>query len=281
MSVGIWTFAFDGKPVALVREAAAEIEELGFDHLWFGEYPGREAMTQAALLLAATGRITVATGIARFDRRSPVATAGAQRALSEAYPGRFLLGLGGHLPGDRPVASIREYLDGMDAAALSIPDASPRPRRVLAALGPKMLRLAAERADGAHPYFVPPEHTARAREVLGPDAFLAVEQGVVLTATGARDIARREAAVYLEQARHHQANLRRLGFTDADFAGGGSDRLIDAVIAFGEEGIAERVRAHRDAGADHVCVQVLTGDDRLPRVEWRALAVALAGSAEP
>jgi probable F420-dependent oxidoreductase len=272
MSVGIWTFAFDTQPIGAVRDAAAEIDELGFDHLWFGEYPGREAMTQSALLLAATKNITIATGIARFDRRDPVAAAGAHRALSEAYPDRFLLGLGGHFPGQRPLGAMRDYLDAMDKAALINPEPASRPRRVLAALGPQALRLAAQRADGAHPYFVPVEHTARAREALGPKAFLGVEQGVILDSPRPREIAREEASVYLEQAPHHQANLRRLGFTDEDLGNGGSDRLIDSVIAFGEQGIAERVRAHLDAGADHVCVQVLGVRDRLPLAEWRDLA---------
>jgi probable F420-dependent oxidoreductase len=245
----------------VVREAAAEIEELGFDHLWSGENPGREAMTQAALLLAATSRITVATAIARFDRRDPVAATGAHRALSEAYPGRSRR----PAPGNRPTESLCAYLEAMDGRG----PVACWPRR------PRMLRLVAQRADGAHPHFVPVEHTAWAREILGPDAFLGVEQGVVLNANDAREIARKEATIYLEQAPHDQANLRRLGFTDADLADGGSDRLIDALVAFGSEGTAKRVRAHLDAGADHGCVWVLTGDNRLPRAEWRALAGAL------
>ncbi|WET77985.1 TIGR03620 family F420-dependent LLM class oxidoreductase [Amycolatopsis sp. QT-25] len=265
MSVGIWTFSFDGKDIGAVREAAAEAEELGFDTVWFGEYRGREAFTQAGLLLAATSRLTVATGIARFSHRTPVAAAAAERTLAEAYPGRFVLGLGGHLPGMKPLVAMRGYLDGMDEAELSTPD-SPR-RRVLAALGPKMLALAAERTDGAHSYFVPVEHTALAREVMGPSAFLAVEQAVVLGSD--REIARRHVSMYLDQAVHHQANLRRFGFTEEDY---GSDRPVDALVAVGEEEIDARVRAHLDAGADHVCLQVLTGDDRIPLAEWRVLS---------
>ena len=156
----IWTF-LDRYDIGAVRETAAEVEELGFDALWFGEYAGRDAFTQAAFVLAATSTLTVATGVARFDLRTPVAAEMASRALAEAYPGRFVLGLGGHRPGARPVDAMREYLDGMDKAELVL--ASPRPRRVLAALGPKMLDLAAERTDGAHPYFVPPEHTGASR----------------------------------------------------------------------------------------------------------------------
>ncbi|MEU7786828.1 TIGR03620 family F420-dependent LLM class oxidoreductase [Amycolatopsis sp. NPDC049159] len=255
MSVGVWQF-FDGVPVGELRETAAEVEELGFAALWFGEYAGREAFTQAALLLAATSKLTVATGVARFDQRSPLAAEGAIRALGEAYPGRFVAGLGGHRPGARPLTALREYLAGMDAAELpGLPQPSPRPRRVLAALGPKLLDLAADRADGAHPYFVPPEHTAMARERLGPGKYLAVEQAVVLDA--APEVAREHAGLYVRQAPHHRTNLRRLGFTDDDLADGGSDRLVDAIVVTGEQRIADRIRAHLDAGADHVCVQVL------------------------
>ncbi|OXM66643.1 MULTISPECIES: TIGR03620 family F420-dependent LLM class oxidoreductase [Amycolatopsis] len=270
MSVGIWTFSFDAAPIGQVREAAAEIEELGFDSLWFGEYPGREALTQAALLLGATSRITVATGVARFDRRSPAGVAGGARTLAEAHPGRFTLGLGGHARGARPVESIRAYLDEMDAAEFTSPEPVPPPRKLLAALGPRMLRLAAERTDGAHPYFVPPEHTALAREIMGPDAYLAVEQGVVLDRARGLDIARAEVGFYLERTEHHRVNLKRLGFTDDDLAG--SDRLVESVIAVGEEAIAGRVKAHLDAGADHVCVQVITGEPGLPLDGWRRLA---------
>jgi probable F420-dependent oxidoreductase len=260
VSVGIWQF-FDGDPIGVVRETAAEVEELGFDAIWFGEYAGRDAFTQAALLLAATSRLTIATGVARFDQRSPLAAEGAVRALGEAYPGRFIAGLGGHRPGARPLTALREYLDGMDTAALpGLPQPAPRPRRVLAALGPKLLDLAAERADGAHPYFVPPEHTAMARERLGPGKYLAVEQAVLLDA--APEVAREHVDGYVRLARHHQENLRRLGFTDADLADGGSNRLVDAIVATGEQAAADRIRAHLDAGADHVCVQVLARTEK-------------------
>lgn len=260
MSVGIWQF-FEDAPIGELRETAAEVEELGFDTLWFGEYAGREAFTQAALILAATSRLTVATGIARFDRRAPITAEAATRALGEAYPGRFTVGLGGHFPGARPISAMREYLAGMDAAELpGLPPPAPRPRRLLAALGPRALDLSAERADGAHPYFVPPEHTAMARERLGPDKYLAVEQAVVLDSSpaAAREAAREHVGTYVKLAPHHQANLRRLGFTDEDLADGGSDRLVEALVAFsGEQRVTDRIRAHLDAGADHVCVQVL------------------------
>ncbi|MEV7551901.1 TIGR03620 family F420-dependent LLM class oxidoreductase [Amycolatopsis sp. NPDC089917] len=265
MSVGIWTFSFDGKEIGEVRDAAAEIEELGYDTLWSGEHLGREAFTQAGLLLAATSHLKVATGIARFDQREPATAAAAGRTLAEAYPGRFILGLGGHREGTKPLEALRGYLDAMDAAELSTPD-SPH-RRLLAALGPKMLSLAAERADGAHPYFVPVEHTAQAREVMGPLAFLAVEQAVVLGSD--REIARKHVSMYLELAAHHRANLRRFGFTEEDY---GSDRLVDALVAVGEDAISARVQEHLDAGADHVCLQVLTEDERIPLAEWRLLS---------
>ncbi|WP_329050774.1 TIGR03620 family F420-dependent LLM class oxidoreductase [Amycolatopsis sp. NBC_01488] len=272
MSVGIWRF-FDGVPISEVRETAAEVEELGFDALWFGEYAGRDAFTQAALLLAATSRLVVATGIARFDRRTPISAEASARALGEAYPDRFAVGLGGHFPGARSLSAMRDYLAGMDDADLpGLPPPSPRPRRLLAALGPRALDLAAERTDGAHPYFVPPEHTAAARERLGPGKYLAVEQAVVLDA--APSVAREHVDLYVRQAPHHQANLRRLGFTEEDLADGGSDRLADAIVATGEQAAADRIRAHLDAGADHVCVQVLA---RTPD-SYRRLADVLHGA---
>ncbi|MFD9888824.1 TIGR03620 family F420-dependent LLM class oxidoreductase [Amycolatopsis sp. NPDC059027] len=273
MSVGIWTFAFDGKEIGEVRAAAAEVESLGYSALWFGEYRGREAFTQAAMLLAATSTLPVATGIARFSEREATTAEAAGRTLAEAYPGRFTLGLGGHRPGSGVLTAMRSYLDAMDKADLDVPGA--RPRRVLAALGPKLLELAAARTDGAHSYFVPPEHTAFARKTMGPDAYLAVEQAVVLDADPgrARRIAREHVDGYVRLAPHQQANLRRLGFTDADLADGGSDRLVDAIVAYrGEQEVADRIRAHLDAGADHVCVQVLDGTGGIPVESWRRLA---------
>ncbi|MFF0576423.1 TIGR03620 family F420-dependent LLM class oxidoreductase [Streptosporangium saharense] len=284
--VGVWTFAFDGRPATEVREAAAELDELGYGAIWFGEAFGREAFTQAALLLGATGRLTVATGIANIFLRDPIAMAAGERALAEAFPGRFLLGLGGHRTTDqppgllphhgRPVPTMRAYLDAMDQAPLQGPaPAEPSPR-LLAALGPGMLKLAAERTRGAHPYFVPVEHTARARQALGPDALLAVEQTVVLDRPErAREVARGFVSGY-GQARHQVENLRRLGFGDDDLAEGGSDRLVDALVAYGDvEDVVRRVREQLDAGADHVCVQVLSAEEGLPLRQWRELAPAL------
>lgn len=290
--VGIWTFAFEQQPAARVREAAAEVEELGYGAIWFGENTGREAFTQAALLLGATTRTVVATGIAQIRKRTAASTAAAQRTLAEAFPNRFLLGLGGTLarnqapvpgvmsnPDTEPrIHTLRDYLDELDAAPLTGPAPTARPRRVLAALGPKMLKLAAERSWGAHPYFVPVEHTAQARAILGPDAFLGVEQKVILDTDveRARQTARATIGGYLIAA-HQTNNLRRLGFDDSDLTGGPSDRLVDAIVAYrGVDEIGKRVREHLDAGANHVCVQVLTADPMaLPLPEWRELAPAL------
>lgn len=294
---GIWTFAFDGEPATRVREAAAEIEELGYGAVWFGEAFGRDTVGQAWLLLSATRRIVVAAGIANIAFRDPVALATAERALGEAFPGRYLLGLGGHRVDDRPmqmdgytvpvvgraVPAMRAYLDAMDAVPAHGPVPVPAPRRVLAALGPRMLALAAERTWGAHPYFVPVEHTARARQIMGPDAFLGVEQAVVLDRDPdrARRTARAHVAGYAQLAPHQRANLERLGFGEDDFSGGPgggpSDRLVDAIVARGDlEAIHERVQEHFAAGADHVCIQVLTADPTaLPLEQWRELAPAV------
>jgi probable F420-dependent oxidoreductase len=287
-SIGIWTAQFDYQSAAKVRDAAAEIERLGFGAIWFPESVGRESLTHAGILLSATGRIVVATGIANIYARDPVTTVAGQNTLAEAYPGRFLLGLGvshvplveqlrGHTYG-KPIGSMRAYLDAMDRASYRAVPPSIKPIRVLAALGPQMLRLAAERADGAHSYFVTPEHTERAREILATDRILAVEQAVVLEtdATKAREIARAHTVRYLALP-NYVNNLRRLGFTDADLNDSGSDRLVDAIVAWGDlAAVIDRIRAHQSAGADHVCIQVLPADPQaLPLREWRELAAAL------
>ena len=289
--IGIWTAQFDYQPAAKAQEAAAELEQLGFGAIWFPESVGRESLVNAALLLGATRRIVIATGIANIYARDPVTMAAAQNTLAEAYPARFLLGLGvSHIPlveqlrGHRygkPVASMRAYLDGMDRAPYRAAPPAVKPIRVLAALGPKMLRLAAERAGGAHPYFVPPEHTALARKILRSDRLLAVEQAVVLESDSAkaREIARAHTSRYLTLP-NYVNNLRRLGFDEEDLANGGSDRLLDAIVAWGDTtAVIERVRAHQSAGADHVCVQVLPRHPQaLPLSEWREVASALLGS---
>lgn len=287
--VGIWTFALDLQPAAQAQAAAAEIEALGYGAIWIPEALGREAFTNAALLLAGTRRIAVATGIASIWARDAMAMAAAQKTLAEAYPNRFLLGIGvSHAPMvgmrghqyDKPLSAMRAYLDAMDAAPFLAHAPADPPPRVLAALAPKMLRLAAERAAGSHPYFVPPEHTVFARQAMGPGPLLAPEQAVVLETdpATARAVARAHMSVYLGLP-NYVNNLKRLGFAAADIANGGSDRLVDAIVAWGDvDAIVRRVSAHRDAGADHVGVQVLDPDPRvLPMRQWRALAPALLG----
>ncbi|MEE1768139.1 MULTISPECIES: TIGR03620 family F420-dependent LLM class oxidoreductase [unclassified Streptomyces] len=291
--IGIWTFAYENQSAGRVRESAAELEELGYGAIWYGESFGRDAVGQAWLLLSATRRISVASGIANIAFRDPIATATAVRTLGEAFPGRYVLGLGGHRIDDtvhkldgypvpargRAVTTMRAYLDSMDAVPAHGPMPDPAPRRVLAALGPKMLELAAERTWGAHPYFVSVEHTARARRIMGPDAFLGVEQAVVLdTDLGrAREVATAHVAGYVSMAPHQEANVRRLGFGDEDIVGGPSRRLVDAIVVYGDtDAIRRRVEQHLDAGADHVCLQVLTADPAaLPEREWRELAPVL------
>jgi len=287
--VGIWTGQLDFWPAVDVRAAAAEVESLGYGALWTGEAVGREVLTAASLLLAATDRLVVATGIANVWARDALAMAAGQQSLAEAYPDRFLLGVGvSHAPllavrehgYDKPLAFMRSYLEAMERARVAyraVPPVGAAPT-VLAALGPKMLELAAEHADGAHTYFVPPEHTAAARERLGRDRLLAPEQVAVLeTDPGvAREIARRHTSSYLRLT-NYRNNLTRLGFGDGDFTGGGTDQLVDTIVVWGDEdAVRKRVRAHLDAGADHVAVQVLDPDRRgLPLAQWRRLAPAL------
>jgi probable F420-dependent oxidoreductase len=286
--VGIWTAQLDLQPAARAREAAAELDELGFGALWVPEAVGREPISHAAVLLDATERIIVATGVAVIFNRVPSVAAAAQRLLADDSGGRFLLGLGvshaAMIEGmlgqvwDRPLARMRDYLDAMDDAFTVSPAPADDPPRVLSALGPRMLELAASRAWGALTYFVPVEHTAEARGHLGDGPMLLVEQAVALEADAdvARDIARKYMSIYLTLP-NYMNNLRRLGWGDDDLAGGGSDKLVDALVAWGDaDAVSARVAAHHDAGADHVCIQVLGPDaTALPLEQWRALAAAL------
>jgi probable F420-dependent oxidoreductase len=284
---GIWTSLLDLQPTTRVREIVAELDEMGWGCLWRPESTGREPMVSAALWLDACPRMAVATGIAQTYARHPLTTMAATRTLDEAFPGRFLLGLGvSHAPlveGVRgldystPLADMEAHLDAMDAAPYTALGLEGRPRRVLAALGPKMLALAAAKADGAHPYFTTPEHTAQAREILGPDKFLAPEHMVLLEtdADRARRVARANMERYLRLP-NYTRNLARLGFTDDDIASV-SDRLVDAIVLWGDvDSIVPRVREHLDAGADHVCVQAIVEDPSQPPLDdWRSLADAL------
>jgi probable F420-dependent oxidoreductase len=287
--VGIWTAAFDAHPSTVAQSAAREIEQMGYRTLWLNEATGRDPFVMAGLLLSATSTLRIALGIANIYARDAMTTAAAQKTLAEAYPGRFLLGLGvsspvlvekvrGHEYG-KPLSNMRAYLEAMDRApfnAVGPPDPQPR---VLAALGPRMLELSASQASGAHPYLTTPAHTIEARRILGPDAVLAPEQMVVLEADSdtARAIGRRAISFYL-RAPGYLANLRRLGFADDDWADPKvpSDRLVDAIVAWGGlDAAVARINEHLDAGADHVAVQVLRGDAALPVEEWRQLAAAL------
>jgi probable F420-dependent oxidoreductase len=285
--VGIWYGMIDALPTPEARRAAQLIEELGFGALWVAEAVGRDPLVASAVLLSATKRIPLATGIANIYARDPMAMAAGQKTLAEAYPGRFLLGLGvshAHLVSNvrkhdysKPYSYMVDYLAQMDESLFMARGPEEDPGRVLAALGPKMLQLAAESANGAHPYFTTPEHTKIARDTKGADALLAPEQMVVLETdpVEARHIARAGMAVYL-RAPNYLNNLARLGFDDADIADGGSDRLVDAIVAWGSEAqIAARVAEHHDAGADHVCVQVLQDGTDLPEASLRRLADAL------
>jgi len=286
--VGIWTGTLDIQPAAQAREAALEVEALGYGALWVPEAVGREVTTHAAVLLSATSRLVVATGVANVFLRQPAAAAAAQRLLADDSGGRFLLGLGvSHAPmvegllgqtWDKPVSRMAAYLDAMDHAFSVSPAPAEAPPRVLAALGPRMLALAADKAWGAHTYFVPVEHTPVAREHLGEGPMLLVEQAAVLSTdpVAARAAARKHMAIYLTLP-NYVNNLRRLGWDDDDLGGGGSDKLVDAVVVWGDEAaVADRVAEHHAAGADHVCVQVIEDDmTALPLPAWRSLAPAL------
>ncbi|NRQ35440.1 TIGR03620 family F420-dependent LLM class oxidoreductase [Nonomuraea sp. NN258] len=266
--VGVWHPLIGKAPADEARRAAAEIERLGYGSIWVNEGRGsKDPIVIAGVVLAATERVVVATGIASVWARDATAMAAGAVAVADAHPGRFLLGIGvshesmvgtrGH-DYSRPLAKMRAYLDEMDAALPTLPKADTP--RVLAALRPKMLELSRESADGAHTYFVPPEHTALAREILGAGRLLVPEQAFVLESdpARAREIAREHMSYYLGLP-NYLNSLRHLGFTDDDFAAGGSDRLADAIVAWGDpEAIAARVRAHLDAGADQVALQALT-----------------------
>lgn len=260
---GIWSFGLRSEdPEGLTEraEAAAELEELGFRALWLGGSPG---VGQAAPLVRATSRLVVATGIQSIWQHGAAETASAVAELEATHPGRFLLGLGVSHAGmadryRRPYTSMAEYLDALDAAGL------PAERRVLAALGPKMLGLSRDRAAGSHPYLVTPEHTAQAREALGETPLLAPELKVVLDTDPerARTTARGTLAMYLALP-NYTNNFLRIGFTEDDIKDGGSDRLVDAVFAWGsEDRIRERIDAFHTAGADHVTLQVIEDQGR-------------------
>jgi len=263
--VGIWRH-----PSGLTPELVAEVEVLGYGAIWVGGSPPGD-LGVVERLLDTTERIALATGIVNVWKDDAVTVGASYHRITARHPGRFLLGLGiGHPEATQeyrqPYAKLVSYLDQLDDLKV------PAEGRVLAALGPKVLRLSAERAAGAHPYLVTPEHTRQARQILGDGPLLAPEQKVVLETDPERARAIGRARVqnpYLGLS-NYLSNLRRLGWTEADFADGGSDALIDALAVHGDAAaIARGVTAHLDAGADHVAVQVLNPD---PRPALRALA---------
>jgi len=287
--VGIWTTSLDALEVPAARDQVAELDGQGWEALWFGEAYGREALTAAALYLGASQRMAVATGIASIYARDAVNANAGSRLLAAMHPGRFVLGLGvshaplvermrGHTYG-QPVAAMTDYLAAMDAAPYAAAGGSTPPPRVLAALGPRMLALARDRSAGAHPYLVTPEHTATARAVLGAGPLLAVEQAVVLSDDP--DVVRERAHWHLEfytGLPNYRSSWLRQGFSADDAVRGGTDRLKAAMVVGGDEqAVVDRVRAHLDAGADHVCLQLLGPEAAsVPRQEWARLAPAMA-----
>ena len=279
---GIWSPQLRYGDAAPIADAAAELDELGYNAIWIPDVGG-DVLGSVETLLRSTTRIVVATGILNVWMQDPAEVARRRASWIADWKRRFVLGLGvshaplidhGH-PGryQKPFSKMVEFLDALDAAEVPF----PADARVLAALRPRMLGLARDRAAGVHPYFVPSEHVARAREILGPDAMICVELAVVLDRdpSTARATARRHTATYVRLP-NYTNNLRDFGFGDDDFARDGSDRLVDAIVAWGDlDTIARRVSAMRHAGADHVCIQVIRPDDEVPRDDWRELATAL------
>ena len=281
--IGVWQF-LDAMPASAAADAAKKIEALGYSALWIPEAIGRHPFAAASWLLANTSDLIVATGIANVYHREPGVTRAGQMTLAEQSGGRFLLGLGvSHKPlveglrgltYGKPLETMRSYLQAMAAAPYASVSPEGSPPVVIAALGPKMLELARESADGAHPYFVSPEHTREARRILGENSWLCVEQKVVLESDmdKARAAARAALAIY-SSLPNYRNNWKRMGFHDADIDQGGSDALLDATFAMG--GVAElvsRVEAHLDAGASHVCVQAIDASGGPPgTIDWDAL----------
>jgi probable F420-dependent oxidoreductase len=273
-----------GKLSADGADAATELEALGYGTVWLGRADGNLELAEA--LLDATSRLVIGTSIVNIWMYDPPLVAASYRRVSERHGERLLVGLGvGHAPAVeatgqqyvRPLQAMQNYLDELDAADPGI----PQDARALAALGPRMLHLSAQRSSGALPYLIPLEHTRLAREILGAGPLLVAEQKVVLDPdpASARALARRGVARYFRLP-NYTSNVKRFGFTDEDVAGDGSDRVIDAIVAWGDvDAIARRVNEHLDAGADQVAIQVLTdavnAGSGLPRDEWRQLAPAL------
>ncbi|HIF99740.1 MAG TPA: TIGR03620 family F420-dependent LLM class oxidoreductase [Myxococcales bacterium] len=271
--LGVWA-SLDGLSAPDAAAFAQRLEAWGYSALWTPEAVGRDPFSLIGYLAAKTETLVFATGIANIYARDPMTMKSVHKALGELAPGRFVLGLGvshehlvkrvrGH-DYTKPLSTMRSYLDSMEAALYMGAQPAEEAPIVLAALRDKMLGLAASRTRGAHPYLVPPAHTARAREVMGPDAWLCPEQMVLLETDPekARAVARANLNVYIGLP-NYQNNIKQFGFTDEDFADGGSDHLVDEIIAWGDEStIRARIQAHWDAGADHVCIQAFRSDGK-------------------
>ena len=280
--LGVFCFT-DALTPAQLTELAQQTEHLGYAALWYPEVFSYESFALGSFLLHQTETLIIASGIANIYARDATATKQGQHTLATFSGGRFLLGLGvSHAPlvedarGHHyrpPVETKRAYLDAMDKASAIAPRLEAPPPTVLAALGPQMTALAAARTAGALPYNVTPEHTARARGILGPDKWLCVEQKVLLVTdvATARQVARQTMAFYLPLT-NYRNNWRRLGFSEQDLADGGSERFLDAMVAWGDASVLQqRIQAHFDAGASHVCIKALRADGQ-PMPDWQALA---------
>lgn len=285
--LGVWV-SMDAMTASAAAAFAKRVEEWGYAALWLPESRGRNALAHSSWLLANTQKLIVATGIANIYARDPMAMANGQRGLNEQSDGRFLLGVGvshrpmvqgvrGHTYG-KPVATMRAYLEAMRDAPYQAPTPREAPLTVVAALGPNMMALSAELADGAHPYNTTPQHTAQARSILGPGKLLCPEVWVLLESdpATARRAAREALSRYL-QLENYVNSWRREGFGDDDLAGGGSNRLLDAMVAWGDEdAIRSRVREHWDAGADHVCIQPISPQGSRQAVDEKVLGLLAA-----
>ena len=280
--LGVWCW-LDAYSAGEAAEIAQRVEALGYSALWLPEAVGRDPFALISFLAPRTSRLIFATGIANLYARDPMTMNTLRKTVGELTGGRFVLGIGvshghlvtgirGHEYSSKPVATMSAYLDRMAKGLYMAPAAAEEPPIVLAALRPRMLALARDKARGAHPYFVPPEHTARAREILGRGPWLCPEQMVLLDtdAANARAVARATMKIYAGLP-NYRNNLKWLGYTDADFENGCSDRLVDAIVAWGDEkALRARIQAHLDAGADHVCIQPLRPDGK-PGIDLRAL----------
>ena len=279
--LGVWYF-FDGFSSEQSAAVAKKIEALGYETLWIPETVGKNPVALSAWLLANTKRLNVATGIMNIYHREPGVTLAAQNTLAEQSSGRFLLGIGvSHKPlveGVRgleygpPVTTMRQYLDKMAASPYTGIAPDEPPATLIAALGPKMLALAAEKCTGAHPYFSSPEHTRMAREVMGAQAWLCVEQKVILETNpeAARALARPVSRIY-HQLPNYRNNWLRMGLSEKDIDDL-SDRFIDTTFAWGNSAaIQERIQAHLDAGADHVCIQPVNPNGQMGDLHWDTL----------